>query len=320
MIKKILALFISICVFASVLTVFANEDTKITASSNTNVAGNYISKLTNLKKPEEFSGVVDCNAKAKIQNIYAYTEFIYQNNFTFEEMEIINRILGNDTTVQSLAQVYDFWLTTDEDFDMIEKICALEDEYFSEHWFESAFNTLTNSEHGELDGNEVIDYLSKGITTDEILAANVMSRKKGQNIHTILDSHLAGYTIESQIETVYGAKFTSEETLFAFVTTLSKNSRKPSQLRTSTELNVLRDFINTRAQQEISRLKISAETPENAFADFEALKKSGYPVSVQKVLLNKGYTPQEIEISAKLNEFNLNKAAKKAREMIKNEK
>ncbi len=323
MTKKILALIISVCILSSTSTVFAFEETTNFDSAHKKVAnsvGNYISQLKNLKKPEEFSGVVDCNARAKVQNIYAYTEFIYQNKFTFEEMEVINRILENGTTVQTLAQVYDFWLTTDEDFEMIEKICALEDEYFSEYWFENAFNCLTNHEHGELDGNEVMEYVSKGLTTDEILAANVLSRKAGQNIHSILDSHLAGYTVQSQIETLYGAKYNSEETLFSFATSLAKSTKKPSVAKAVTEVNILKNIISTKAQEEISRLKISSEIPEDDFSDFEALKNSGYPLGMQKTLLSKGYTPQEIEISAKLNEFNPNKAAKKAREMLKNEK
>ena len=106
----------------------------------------------------------------------------------------------------------------------------MENSYFSEYWYENAFNKLTNYAHGVLDGDEIREYQELGITTDQILAANVMCRKNGQNIHTILDAAASGNTIEAQAQAIYGRELARDEgTLFNAVTELAKASRSDAQ-------------------------------------------------------------------------------------------
>ncbi len=322
MLKKIITLVIAICIITSTATAFAKEESLYTEMQN--IIEGYTAKIS-IQKPEAFSGIINCYDRAKTQNIQAYISFIYKEGFNASEMQIINRVLANGTTVQSLIEVYNFWLTTDESFDMIEKICALEDRYFSEHWYEDAFNKLTDYDHGELSVDDIINYRGQGITTDEILTANVMSRKAGQNIVAILDAHIDGNTIESQIAVLYGVtELSDEESLFSSVTAIAcKSKRQNNQLfalKTGERAEEFANIISDKVKSEIKRLGITEDNPEDAFSDYEALKNSGYPINVQRALMNKGYTPEEILKSAQFTQDTLHEAAKKAREMIKNEK
>lgn len=291
-----------------------------------------LSKKKKLKKADEFKVITDCAERARGNNVAAYVSFTCKNDFTDEHLEVINRILNSGTTVQTLKQVYDFWLTTDEDFSMIEQICALESSYFSEFWYERAYNAITNYEHGALSGEELIEYQSQGVTIEEILAANVMSRKEGQNIYQILDSVIAGVSIEEQAKAIYGVDTLPEyDNAFALVTALAKESKLKNQsaLLKATEDEIIEkdeifdEVVEDMISAELSRLDIN-ESETNSNDDYNALRNTGYPINVLMTLINKGYTPQEIELSAQITEFGVefdyHKSAKKAREMMKDEK
>lgn len=145
-------------------------------------------QISHIDPIENFVCIMNCCDEAKYGNISAYVRFMCENNFSAGQLSEINNILKSGTTVQSLAQVYDFWLTTDEDFSVISEICSLENKYFGEFWFEDAFNYITDNEHGVLTRSDVRDYMSKGLSADQILAANTLSRKEGQNVSDILNS------------------------------------------------------------------------------------------------------------------------------------
>ena len=325
MFKRLSAIILMLCISLASSAVFAEESGKSQLFNQLNTAmETYTSKVANIQKPEAFSGIVDCYDRAKVQNIYAYTNFIYSQGFNTSEMQIVNRILAKGTTIQSLIEVYNFWLTTDESFDMIERICELEDEYFSEYWYEDAFNKLTNYEHGELSVEDIVNYRADGITTDEILAANVMSRKKGQNIVAILDAHLEGNTLEKQIVSLYGvSEISQEETLFSAVKSIAESSKRQntqfSTLRLSEKTEEFAKIISDKVKSDMQRLNITEETPQDVFSDYNALRNSGYPINVQKALMNKGYTPEEIEKSVQFLDMGIHEAVKKAREMVNNE-
>lgn len=288
-----------------------------------------LAKKTKLKKAKDFKSIMDCNDKAAYNNVSEYVSFTCKNDFTDDRLDVINRILESGTTIQSLRQVYEFWLTTDEDFSMIEQICALEDTYFSEYWYEKAFNVLTNYEHGALSGAGLKEYQDAGITTEEILAANVMCRKQGQNIYDILDSVLAGNSIEQKAMALYGVDTIPEGvSLFSAITEIAKSGKASVEAITlmaeETEEAIEQDeiffeVIEDKINEELASLEISE--PQNDYqSDYEALKNSRYPISVQIALLNKGFTPQEIEKSANILNWSYYESAKQAREMLKNEK
>ncbi len=278
------------------------------------------SKKTKLKKAKEFKSITECNSRAARNNLASYVHLTSRNDFSDKHLEIINRVLEKGTTVQTLSEVYEFWLTTDEDFAIIEQICDMEASYFSEYWYENAFNKLTANIHGELTGSEILEYQSKGITAEDILTANVMCRKKGQNIKAILDMHLSGTTLEMQAESLYGEKPEKDDnaTLKDAVSKLAKSTKAKREGIELYDSEEFVDIINELVSEETETLTLS----DNVFTptdDYTALKNSEYPLGVQKALIKKGFTPQEIELSSKLLENNFFSAAKKAREMLKNE-
>lgn len=328
MTKIILALLLAISILFPSASAFAQETDNTYSNAVYNkmedAIKTYISQTPNLKNPEDFPVIFECCDRAKYENVSAYISFIYENRFTPSQLQVINRILESGTTIQSLMQVYDFWLTTDEDFEMIEEICALENVYFSEYWFESAFNKLTEYKHGELNGEDIIHYQNAGLTTDQILAANVMCRKNGKNIFSILESHLMGNTLENQAKALYGVdSLPTEGSLFNRVSSLAKDTKRNNMFFSieskSGQNDVLIELVKNKINREISRLKIDNKET-NAIEDYQTLCNTKYPLSVQKSLINKGYTPQEIAKSWEISGNNLFQSAKLAREMMKNEK
>ncbi len=280
-----------------------------------------------IKSPEQIKSIIDCNNRAKYDNIASYVAFVCENRFSPAQIKIINNILDSGTTIQTLNQVYDFWLTTDEPFSIVEEICALEDEFFSEFWYENAFNSITDNEHGVLSDKEVREYLNKNLTYDDILTANTLSRKKGQNINNILNRIVDGEKIEDIICEIYDIDFLPEaETNLEKINKIIKSKKYniASEVVNSDKLTTFVDsaeanyggVILDKIYEETTRLKVDVPEADDEY-DAEMLKKSGLPYLTIKALLNKGYTPDEI---AKVPEFENTLphiAVKKAREVLK---
>ena len=291
-----------------------------------------LSKKINLKKPEEFASIMACSPRAMYENVSDYTAFVCEYNLTDAQLEVINRILDKGTTIQSLIQVYKFWLTTDYDFTMVEEICALEDKYFSEYWYESAFNDITEYTHGVLTIEDINNYRNMGISTDEILAANVLCRKEGQNIFNILDGVCNGVSIEQQVIEIYGVDVLPEsDSIFKSVSEVAESTAHIFNTLTadiSFDGGVLNKeeisrvnfaVVSQKIDTELERLMI--QVPEQSVEDdYITLNSTPLPISIKRALLNKGYTPEEIQKVALSHETNLNKAARNAREAVKNEK
>lgn len=291
-----------------------------------------LSKKINLKKPEEFVSIMACSPRAMYENVSDYTAFVCEYNLTDAQLEVINRVLDKGTTIQSLIQVYKFWLTTDYDFTMVEEICALEDSYFSEYWYESAFNAITGNIHGVLSAEDINYYRNLGITTDEILAANVLCRKEGQNIFDILDGVVNGVDIETRALEIYEIdSLPGEESLFKSVTDVAESTVRTfsasaiytdelNVMLSKEEVSALNDIaVSEKVATELKRLNLS-DTAKSYADDYYTLNSIPLPISIKRALLNKGYTPEEIQQVAFSHETNLNKAARNAREAVKNEK
>lgn len=288
-------------------------------------------KLSEIKNAEEFTSIVDCYDRAAYENIYEYIEFLCENKFNQEQIVIINRILENGTTVQSLKEVYEFWLSTDEKFDVIEEICNLEKKFFNEFWYEDAFNHITNNEHGVLTKNDIYLYRESGISTDEILAANILCRKKGQNIFDILDKIKEGQSIEELASEIYGvSQIPDGDSKYDKINKLieAKKYEIPNEIIENERANVKEilkeleknytNLIKDKFDSEIKRLNISKpQYLKND--DYEKMKDCKFPISVKNTLINKGYTPEEIYKTSHMQEEDILEAAKMARKELKNE-
>ena len=329
------ALVISVSAFAAAniiegQTVARQTDEFLAEESiSSRVEENYSANLSDIGW-SDFSGISECCKEAKAENIAAYIRFLCMHKFTPEQLTLINKILLGGTTVQSLEQVYDFWVTTDEDFSVIEDICNMENDIFGEFWYEDAFNKITNNSHGELDSSDIAQYREKGVELDQISAANVLSRKSGCNIRDILDRLSDGTDLKTQAEQIYGfsadwengADYDSVMNIAA-----AKQLNVPENVITSRKAN-LKEVVQSAesALALAAQNKIDDELLRAGLSDLAAdsdsteyLQNCDYPLSVKKALLNKGYTPKEIFNASKINTDDINQAAKQAREAMKNE-
>ena len=342
--KKILIiLFAALLVITSVVMVsgfmskaspVSAADIKLTDLSIDSVASVVNKKFDNdkmIKSAENIASIINCHNEAKYYNICAYIEFIGENSFTSEQIKIINNILEKGTTIQTLSQVYDFWLTTNEPFEIIEEICSMEDAYFSEFWYENAFNKLTDNKHGVLDIEDVEEYKAKGISSNQILAGNILCRKGVYTINEILDKVVKGANIEEIACEIYSIDALPEgENIFQRVNMISKAKKynisslilgnTPEKIKNAIEkANAsFSNVISQKIESEIKRLKISIPKSDNKEA-VEKMNDIGLPIDTLHALLNKGYTPDEIVKASEIGIDDIFEATKKAREVLKNE-
>lgn len=282
-----------------------------------------------------FSSIVNCSDEAAAHNVAAYVRLMSGTDFSDEEIALMNKIINKGTTPQSLSRVYDFWLTTGEPFEIIEQICALEDKYFNEYWYEDAFNELTNDKCGVLDNAAVGEYMERGVTADDIMAANVLCRKGIYTITEILDKYENGESMSDIIKDVYGIETLPESDGAYDAVQKIFEAKKYSGAETVADISVnsLADAENTENAEEafnaaverqtklqLERLNISAEA-EDDDGMTEAALDNGFSMNIVRILADKGYTPQEICIASENigDDFDILAAAKYAREVLRNE-
>lgn len=282
-----------------------------------------------------FESIVNCNDEAAANNVAAYVRLISNANFTEDEIALINKILAKGTTPQSLSRVYDFWLTTGEPFEIIDQICALEDKYFNEYWYEDAFNELTDNKCGVLDNAAVGEYLARGVTTDDLMAANVLCRKGVYTITEILDKFENGESMDDIIRDVYGIDALPESD--GAYDTVQKifEAKKYSGAETAADVSInamsdsqtienAKETFMTAAEQQtkiqLERLNISANNEYDDDMTDMALD-NGFTMNIIRTLADKGYTPQEICLASENvgDDFDILAAAKYAREVLNNE-
>lgn len=108
---------------------------------------------------------------------------------------IAELIIGGYNAEDVINAAY-FWLDTSEDIGIIEKMCDWkkenEDCANNEFWIEHAFNFLTDGRCGVLDEEEISEYMRNGVSADDIMTANKLSRKGCFTIQEILEMHMEG--------------------------------------------------------------------------------------------------------------------------------
>jgi len=127
----------------------------------------------------------------------AYLEWVKTYAPTKEMQKTIARLIASGADVDALISVCIFWEDTDKPFSIVEEIYSLAPEDiadYSDHiiWIESTYNNLCNIEDEALTIDEVKAYVKDGIPTYDILIANRMSRKDGNDIKDILEERKNG--------------------------------------------------------------------------------------------------------------------------------
>lgn len=109
--------------------------------------------------------------------------------------------INSGKDIRLLMYIYEFWLTTEEDFSIIEDVYDMfVDGYDPEMrlpsdkdlWFEGLFNFLSGNKYGKLTTDVVEEYMNKGLKLDEIKMAERMSRTGRMAVNEILEKKSAG--------------------------------------------------------------------------------------------------------------------------------
>lgn len=332
--KKVLA-GILIFIFSAVTVAFAFEiATNVSENTNPIISSENVDEIdfekvvssnsSNQKDVNSFASIVNCDNEAKRNNISSYISFMASHSFTDNQISVINNVLDGGTTVQSLEQVYEFWLTTDEPFSIIQDICELESKYLNLYWYEDAFNEITENSHGVMELKDIKEYNQKGITNDVIMCANVLSRKKGQNIYNILDSVAEGKTIEKIACDIYKiSELPEADTLYEKIILVNRAKGYGIDIKTKKLETVVQNVkaeIDSVADKSIkaatSDIKVQ-EYDENEL--FEQIENGNmHPKQIQ-ILYNKGYTTKEIHLVSQMENEDYLSCAKKVRGGLKNE-
>ena len=131
-----------------------------------------------------------------------------EDSFSFIEQMILS---GCDP--QTTMDIYQFYLTTNEPISIVKQIYDMvyngEPITNRDVVFENAFNKITNNKCGVLTEDDVVAYLEKGLSVDDIMQANLLSRKAVMTIQEILDASLSGINLE-KIEISISKEVTAE--------------------------------------------------------------------------------------------------------------
>ncbi len=138
-------------------------------------------------------------------SIESYIAFVLENSPSDKELAVIHSLLNDGYTIQTLSQIYDFYLTTSEDEQIISKIAALDEEYWGDNWIENAYNEITGEKHGVLDTDDIKNYLDKGLSLEDISYANILCRKGVHTIDEILTMKQNGASWEKINNSVYSS-------------------------------------------------------------------------------------------------------------------
>ena len=122
---------------------------------------------------------------------------------TTEEVNYLLDLISTHKNTEDIFNVYIFWKDTGEDLSIVEKVFLLKEDcvnayrggsgdYGTQLWIEDAFNEATDFKYGTLSPNDIIEYWEKGLSTDDILLANVLCRQGVFTINEILDKCVTG--------------------------------------------------------------------------------------------------------------------------------
>lgn len=124
---------------------------------------------------------------------------------TETEEEYLTELVSEGYDAEWIADIYEFYLTCGEDVSIIKSIYEISESHDinGRNWIETSYNLATDGVHGELDLNDVILYVSKGVSESDIEAANIMCRSGKYTIQEILDKIIDGDTVESIADEIY---------------------------------------------------------------------------------------------------------------------
>lgn len=118
-----------------------------------------------------------------------YSNMVVINNPNDKETSLFLEMVSGGKDIVKLLDICDFLCDSPEKFDLLKPMYEYGEEvdFEGRYWLEDAYNYSTDKKQGVLTGGEISTYLNKGLTTDDIRLANILSRKGEMTITEILD-------------------------------------------------------------------------------------------------------------------------------------
>lgn len=123
---------------------------------------------------------------------------------TMEESQTIVTMLEAGVSMEDAIDIYQFWLTTNAPISTLTDMAnALpEEKTNTTYWTEDVYNQVTGNTD-VLTEEQISDYLDDEIIPDDIIAANVLSRKQVYTVSEILNKRKSGKTWIQLVADVY---------------------------------------------------------------------------------------------------------------------
>lgn len=160
-----------------------------------------------------------------VQNaVEAYAYFISVLQPTDSERVYIDNLILKGKDAEALVNIFEFWQDTTEDLSIIEAVYKYmpHPDYPEKYWVDNAFIDLANkgitkNQYSNLSYDDVKEYSRKGLSYDELRAADKMSRKGKKQIGEILDKRQEGISWYEIADSIYS--LSSDETRLADIDT-----------------------------------------------------------------------------------------------------
>lgn len=136
---------------------------------------------------------------------YHYLTEVYE--LTQEQKDYIADLVIDGCNMSDIIGLAYFWVDTNENISLIKSMYDLKGEFAGKtDWYGNAYDKVTDAKNGSLSVEEVKEYMGKGLTAEEILTADKLSRKGVYTINQILDKCCDGRTLLEVANEIQGGK------------------------------------------------------------------------------------------------------------------
>ncbi len=121
------------------------------------------------------------------EKVEAYATFKISQQPTAEEIQHMANLLSDGSPLEAVLDAYQFWMTTNAEFSLVDQLVQAYQQEFANisYWTEEVYDSITQNPN-VLSEEDVDAYMQQGISAEDILLANELSRKNVYTIQQIL--------------------------------------------------------------------------------------------------------------------------------------
>ena len=275
--KKRRSNLIAVIIISTILltTICAFAISEIVNNVPTDVPAEFVVKNNGALKKLEKSKK---KGEAVQNQVEYYAYFVSVLQPSKEEKNYIDGLIEAGCDVEALVKIFDFWRYTVEDIGIIEKVYEYKPYDLSvSYWVDEAFIDLHKkgeavTEYGNLSVEQVKAYIAEGIDSEEICAADKMSRKGIKSTETILSEKKTGNSWYDIADEIYGIEPSKNDAMeFSDI-------KDPNEIIESVKLAKRAN----RPVKDVLREVVNGESSAKKNYDFKTEKTNEAKVSLKK--------------------------------------